>query len=206
MTTKTCSKEKDFVNIYSSLNEVPDNRSINISTIISPKPNNPNISSESETHLVCEEILNPIEENRQISFKRHETNRVNPEINNSKPSEKKENLEELIERLSRNEKYSILQAKKREMLSPKGPFPNLSQNKSTLKKEQKKSNECGLNSNRMLTLNWDNTENENPCSQRFDSMNFLFKSMRNCEIIARKNEEKNSMFFKAKNWNHSGFK
>ena len=125
-----------------------------------------------------------------------------------KKKEKKENLEDFIERLNQNDKYSILQAKKKEMLSPKGFINNKESNyKSTLKKEQKKTNIFPENSvlnndifapqkkkgDRLMTLPYNllqNSENENPCSQRYDSMNFLFKSMRNCDIKAKKLEEK----------------
>ncbi len=200
-----CSKDKEIFNIYSSLNEIPDNKSLNLSNIMhiqtaSNKNSMKNLSIATESQLICEEILNPIQENIPI-MKQKENSQLMFQ-------KKKESLEELIERLNKNEKYSILQAKKREMLSPKGSIINNDYNyKSTLKKEQKKTNNFIENSvigskkaDRILTLQhnlWDNVENENPCSQRFESTNFLFKSVRNCDIVARKNEER-AHFFKNK--------
>ena len=185
-----CCNNKEIINIYSSLNEFPPEKSLNISNIINQQ--NYSKSNETESQLICEEILNPLQENSQ-NIKHLRKN----DLMFQKKKEKKENLEDLIERLNKNEKYSILHAKKLEMLSPKGTT-NLTEcnYKSTIKKEQRKmvdkSNINPKKSDRILTLPhnlWENSENENPCSQRYDSMNFLFKSMRNCDIVARKLEE-----------------
>lgn len=200
-TKKLCENSRELINIYSSLNDMPENKSLNISNINNSRPI---ISIENESQLVPDDILYPLEENRQDSFKKKKKQRKYPDLMIHKQMEKKETLKDLIEKLANNEKYSILQAKKREMISPKGSINNISNYQSTLKKEQKKDKNLQLNSNRMLTLNWDNSENENPCSQRFESMNFLFKSMRNCDIIAKKTDEKNSMFMNQKNWNIIG--
>jgi hypothetical protein len=199
-----CSKEKEMVNIYSSLNELPphENKSLNISNIHTPQTNSK--SNDPESQLICEEILSPLQENNKHLQKN--------ELMFQKKKEKKDNLEDLIERLNKNDKYSVLHAKRLEMQSPKIPTINQENSyKSTLKKEQKKMTIFAENSNgnnkkgdRLLTLPqnlWENSENENPCSQRYDSMNFLFKSMRNCDILAKKFEENQKMY---KNNNKSG--
>lgn len=183
-----CSNNKEIVNIYSSLNEFPPEKSLNISNIITQQTNSK--SNDTESQLICEEILNPLQENSQ-NIKHLRKN----ELMFQKKKEKKENLEDLIERLNKNDKYSILHAKKLEMQSPKVTSTLTECNyKSTIKKEQRKVVEQSnpKKTDRILTLPhnlWENSENENPCSQRYDSMNFLFKSMRNCDIVARKLEE-----------------
>lgn len=244
----SCLQEKEIVNIYTTL-QSEESRSLDFSKILRY-----NQVKKEESDLLNEEVLSPLQENGQS---------LAEERNNKK---KGENLEELIERLNRNDKYSILYAKKKEMMYPNQtlakkdllnqpldkrslflskenpkkelikdaflkkepknePFKDffmkkenssiglnkeegfgtlkdfafvnnktfdntkdLGGYKSTLKKEQRKKG---------LVL-WENTENHNPMSQRYDNLGFLFKSMRNCDYVNRKKEE--TGFFD-KNWN-----